>query len=88
MLLSSCGQASPLDPIVSISGYQGTREVIRGMGVCIGADMVLTSAHVVRDDTISYQLSVISYPSIGTSAPVSERDNNSDIAYMKVKNEE
>ncbi len=88
MLLSSCGQSSTTDSVVSISGYQGTREVIRGMGVCIGADMVLTSAHVVRDDTINYQVSSINYESIGTSATLSERDHNSDIAYMKVKNEE
>lgn len=56
MLLSSCGQAVPLDSVVSISGYQGTREVIRGMGVCIGADTVLTSAHVVRDDRLVYDI--------------------------------
>ena len=88
MLLSSCGQPSITDSVVSIHGYQGTREVIRGMGVCIGVDTVLTSAHVVRDDTINYQLRVINYESIGTSATVSERDHNSDLAYMKVKNEE
>jgi S1-C subfamily serine protease len=58
------------------------------MGVCIGADTVLTSAHVVRDDTISYQLRVINYESIGMTATLSERDHSSDIAYMRVKSEE
>jgi hypothetical protein len=81
MLLSSCGHVSPLDSVVSISGYQGSREIIRGMGVCIARDRLLTSAHVVRDDRLRYEV-------WGMRHEVWERDFDVDIAYMKMNNEQ
>jgi S1-C subfamily serine protease len=51
------------------------------MGVCIGADTVFTSAHVVRDDRLRYEVWGMRYD-------VWERDFDVDIAYMKMNNEQ
>jgi S1-C subfamily serine protease len=73
--------------VVSIYGYQGSREVVRGMGVCIDSERVLTSAHVVRDDRVNYQLSIINYNLLTPDVTVLERDPIADMAYMKMNHE-
>jgi S1-C subfamily serine protease len=77
ILLSSCGQSlSPTDWVVSIRGYRGETEVVRGMWVCIAEDRVLTSAHVVREDRLRYEVWGMRYE-------VWERDFSTDRAYLK-----
>lgn len=85
-LLSSCVLHSEVDDgVVQVIGVRGGNEVVRGMWVCIDASTILTSAHVVRDDTINYQLRNARYQSIHVNSTIMERDNNSDIAYLRAQ---
>jgi len=68
---------SMLDAVVVIRWIHDGNKVSRGMWVCIGRDYILTSAHVVRDDSMRYEVWGMRYE-------VSERDFDTDIAYIKI----
>lgn len=95
-LLSSCTVGSRTgDGVVGIIWVRDGAQVVRGVWVCIDEQKVLTSAHVVRDDTINYELRIMSHKGVQANyewtppnATWIERDENIDIAYMRVKSEE
>ncbi len=80
-LLSSCTiQSQITDGVVHITWLHDGIEVVRGMWVCVDQSTILTSAHVVRDDALRYEVWGMRYE-------VSERDTLTDRAYLTVMSE-
>lgn len=78
IVLSSCVQSvNPTDGVVEIIGTLDGTEVVRGMWVCIDEQVILTSAHVVRDDRMGYEI-------WSTRYQVRERNIGTDIAYLSI----
>lgn len=77
VIISGCSNHDNFrDSIVQIQWIHNGIEVVRGMGVCVDNSIILTSAHVVRDDRFLYEV-------MGTRYQVIERDIVRDTAYMK-----
>jgi V8-like Glu-specific endopeptidase len=74
-LLSACTQRQYETVEIVAKESQNGQIVVRGMGVKFSDDSVLTSAHVVRDDRLVYEISGIRYQ-------VSERDSVGDRAIL------
>ena len=60
LLLTACTQ-SDYQAIEIIGINQSQQTVVRGMGVRLRDESILTSAHVVRDDRLSYQVGPLRY---------------------------
>lgn len=76
------------DGVVRILGSKEDFNIVQWMGVCVYSGVILTSAHIVRDDTINYQLRMNHHEWVSTDALVIERDNETDIAYLTMKSRE
>lgn len=77
LLLIWCARSSPENWVVEIYGYQWNEQVVRGIGVCIEDGKILTSAHVVRDDRLTYRVWDVQLRII-------QRIPQTDIAYMEI----
>ena len=76
-LLSACAQRYYETVEIVWKESQNSQIVVRGMGVRIWDDQILTSAHVVRDDRLHYEIGWVIYQ-------VSDRDMVGDRAILAI----
>ena len=77
LVLVSCTTQSYETVEIIAKESQNGQIIVRGMGVKISDGSILTSAHVVRDDRLVYEISGIRYQ-------VSERDEIGDRAVLEI----
>lgn len=86
-LLIACTTNLSSDWVVEIVWTRNGIEIVRGMWVCIDHTTILTSAHIVRDDTINYILRSTDHRWSSVIGTVMERDITTDMAYLGIKSE-
>ena len=75
LLLVSCTSQGYQTVVIVWKESQNRQIMVRGMGVRMSDDQILTSAHVVRDDRLIYEAGWVIYQ-------VSDRDMTGDIATL------